>query len=384
MTAVKLLSDTIVFDGTAADRSQVRRIVTSDPVERPFAPRVGITRCGSAAPDVRELWERLLEWERSCGDGMLRGGPSTVLEARDATIWRASTPTLQVALHQAEETAVTRQYASAAVPRFTYALSPRKLRNISHWLLDCLPQVVALAKVASDATFLLPDAMSEIQRSSLALVGLSPRQIVPWHGEPTKCDRLLMFESDGRIGGGRPLSPLLELRRLLADTAAAGNGRSGRRIYVSRRDARKKRRWVADERGIEAVFQSRGFEILYMSDHRLPELAQAFRDAGVVAGINGAGLAHVLFSPPGTHLIVLFSDALIRWHADDRGARSLWASGQEADAGQLAALGDSPRFYAHVAAAFEQTCHSFVGGDEMPIAELSAFLDDVLMRLDRT
>ena len=53
-----------------------------------------------------------------------------------------------------------------------------------------------------------------------------------------------------------------------------------------------------------------------------------------------------------------------------------------ADGGELAQLGDSPRFYGHVAAAFGQTSHYFVGPDQVPLEQLAAFLDDVLARVD--
>ena len=102
-----------------------------------------------------------------------------------------------------------------------------------------------------------------------------------------------------------------------------------------------------------------------------------FAEARVVAGVNGAGLAHILFAPPGTHVILLFSDSLMRWHATEGGARSEWLD-ERRPADQLTALGDSPRVYAHVAAGFGQVSHSFVGGDEMPLDRLGAFLDEVL------
>ena len=133
----------------------------------------------------------------------------------------------------------------------------------------------------------------------------------------------------------------------------------------------------------QALFESRGFEVLCMADYSFPELVRTFREAAVVAGINGAGLAHILFSPARVHLIVLFSDSLIRWHADESGSRSLWKK-NHGEGGQLTALGDSPRFYAHVAAAFEQHCHSFVSGDDVPLDLLGAFLDDVLSQANTT
>ena len=63
--------------------------------------------------------------------------------------------------------------------------------------------------------------------------------------------------------------------------------------------------------------------------------------------------------------------------------RSLWMSPTAPDGGELARLGDSPRFYGHVAAAFGQISHYFVGPDQVPLEPLSAFVDDVLAQVDR-
>jgi capsular polysaccharide biosynthesis protein len=166
----------------------------------------------------------------------------------------------------------------------------------------------------------------------------------------------------------------MEVRRRLAP-AGAQAGRS-RRIYVSRRDAPKKRKWIGNEPDVEQLFRSRGFEIIVMRDCPLDEQVRLFKDARVVAGLNGGGLTDIVFSSSGIDVIVLLSDTLMRWYAG--GGRSMWAGGARGKGGQLAALGDSPRFWTHVAATFEQRCHSFVGGDEMPLGELARFLDDVL------
>jgi capsular polysaccharide biosynthesis protein len=266
-----------------------------------------------------------------------------------------------------------------AVPRFTHALPARKLRNFGHWLVDCLPQVQALAVVEPRARVLLPAGLKMFHHWSLAKVGLTPAQIVEWNGAPRCGERVLIFENDGRASGGRPLSALQLLRRTVGPDAVAPEPGGPRRIYVSRRDARVKRQWVRNEAEIEALFRRRGFEIVSMAQSPLDDQVRLFRNARVVAGVSGAGLTGLLFSPPETQAIVLTSDSLVRWYADQRGARSLWLTGPPRS-GQLAALGDSPRFYAHLAAAFGQTCHSFVGPDALPLDRLSTFLDAVLVR----
>jgi capsular polysaccharide biosynthesis protein len=384
----RLRSDSIILDGTPSARLRVKRVTAGERVELPFRQWMGITRCVSGATDVREAWQRLLTLEASGTDGMLRGGPSTILDVPDATASKATAPALSVQLQSephrtgasGDNERRSRAYTTVAIPRFTYAFPSRKLRNFSHWLLDCVPQVVALANIDRDSVILVPPIDKAYHLATLSLLGIGTNRVVVWTGEPIASERVLILESDGRAGGGRPLSTLRELRRLLAP--ATGTSYQRRRIYVSRRDAKRKRRWLSNEPEVEALFESRGFEVLCIAEHPFHEVVRRFRDAEIVAGINGAGLAHILFSPPGTHVIVLFSDSLIRWHADETGARSLWAS-DHAPGGELSALGDSPRFYAHLAAVFEQYCHSFVAGDDVRLDQLRTFLDDVLSQTDR-
>ena len=83
-------------------------------------------------------------------------------------------------------------------------------------------------------------------------------------------------------------------------------------------------------------------------------------------------------------MIVLVSDSLMRWYADEGKSRALWMSTDEVSGGQMSELGDSPKFYGHVAATFEQVSHFFVGGDEMPLRQLSSFIEDVLDQAGRS
>jgi capsular polysaccharide biosynthesis protein len=268
--------------------------------------------------------------------------------------------------------------APLAIPRFTYDFPGGKLDNFGHWLVDCLPHVLALSTIDPQATFLLPAPVKRFQRALLSLVGVTDSQMLPWNGEPIESSRLLVLESDGRIGGGRPLSSLMHLRSLVAAPEAVPGERPRRRIYVSRRDAAARRSWIANEREVEALFHDRGFDVLVMSECPLEEQVRLFRSAAVVAGISGAGLADIVFAPAGTHVMVLTTDSLIRWYAKPGRGRAKWANDAGAKETNLAAFGDSPRFYAHLAAACEQVCHSFMSGDHVPLDALAAFVDEVL------
>ena len=379
ITSAILRSDALELEGRPSQRLQAKRLDVGDVVCQAFGPSVGVTRCASEAADVRELWDRLLRFE-SQTDGILHGNPSSVLDLPDASVSIRGGRSLHVEL-QTTGTRAAPAGEVIAVPRFTHVMPASKLRNFGHWLLDCVPQVAVLAAVAPDATMLLPPGLKTFHRWPLGKLGLGPSQIVEWDGAPRAGGRVLVFESDGRSGGGRPLSALNELRRRIGpDTVAPDPGRP-QRIYVSRRDARSRRQWVHNEEAIEELFRGRGFEIVSMAQCPLDEQVHVFRNARVVAGVSGAGLSGLLFSPPRTTAIVLVSDSLIRWYAAT-GARTMWLRGV-GHARHLAALGDSPRFYAHLAAAFGQVCHSFVGSDSMPLDRLSTFIDEALASADQ-
>jgi Glycosyltransferase 61 len=384
LSGEKLLCHSILLDGRPRLRNRVKRLSVGNPVERPFADWIGITRCATESQDVRALWARLLACETATPDVVLRGSPSTILDVGAAIVSRNEQRTVNVSLLERglNDHAADTASRVTALPRFTSDFSDKKLRNFGHWLLDCLPQVVALSAVAPEAVFLLPAPVTELQRAALGLVGLARHQMCPWNGALTECSRLLIFESDGRAGGGRPLSSLMDMRSIFLRSATRDAGRN-RRIYVSRRDARASRRWISNERDVETLFESRGFEIVVMANCSLDDQLRVFRDARIVAGPSGGGLADIVFSPPETHVIVLHTDSLIRWYAEESGARSNWSHGRRASAGELAALGDSPRFYSHLAVGFSQVCHAFLSGDQVPINELSTFLDEVLERVGK-
>jgi hypothetical protein len=382
LSGAKLAADGIRLIGPPSARLRARRLRSGETVDLPFGSQMGRTFVASTAADVRDLWERVLAREVECVDDRLRGAPSTALEIHHATLALGSEHTIDVTLDATGAPDRHSDVVTIAVPKLTYHFSARKLRNFGHWLLDGVPQIVALDALAPDAIFLLPDPLKGIYTSTLGLLGISADRLRPWSGSPVSCSRLLLLEDDARAGGGRPLSALLQTRRRFLDRAGVPADRPSRRLYVSRRDAKPHRRWVDNEPEVEALFASRGFEIVSMRDCPLPEQVRLFGSARIVAGASGAGLADIVFAPPGTHVITLLSDELLRWYAAEGQSRALWVSPSATAGGELAQLGDSPRFYAHVAAAFGHISHSFVGPDQVPLEALSAFLDDVLARVD--
>lgn len=75
----------------------------------------------------------------------------------------------------------------------------------------------------------------------------------------------------------------------------------GRRIYISRRSQHM--RVMVDEPSLEAALAARGFEIIRPERLSVVDQIALFREASVIVGASGAGLANVLFTDPGTRVI---------------------------------------------------------------------------------
>lgn len=167
--------------------------------------------------------------------------------------------------------------------------------NVAHALFDKLPRWFAYAQVGPvEALTPILFRREPYYGQALAALGVD-RYLAPKSELWSVRARRLGVLSNHRRGEimhpmmtGAPelLTPLRE--RLAAQTP----GR--RRIFVSRRDA--ERRAVQNAEAMEAVFAARGFDIHILTGLDFEAQADLFRDAAVIAGVHGAGLANMVFA----------------------------------------------------------------------------------------
>ena len=124
------------------------------------------------------------------------------------------------------------------------------------------------------------------------------------------------------------------------------------------------------------IFKARGFEMIHVAEFSLHGIMRLFSEARVVAGINGQG-PRIFFFHQGHR-----RDPAVQRHScagtPMKRARGPLAEGSPDRRSPAVSAWRFPVGVAHVAAAFEQYCHSFVGGDAIPLLPLAGFLDDVL------
>jgi len=80
-----------------------------------------------------------------------------------------------------------------------------------------------------------------------------------------------------------------------------GANTGGRRIYISRRHAAKRR--LLNEADLRPLLDLHGFEVVCMEDLTFAEQVRLSANCTVIAGLHGAGLTHMLWMPPGGRVI---------------------------------------------------------------------------------
>jgi capsular polysaccharide biosynthesis protein len=179
-----------------------------------------------------------------------------------------------------------------------------------HWVVESLPRLRLLEPHldALDGVF-VPAAMEPAMRESLSLMGLRPEQLIGLdqasHYQP---EQLLV---PGYCAGlNLPQWVPGYLRgKVLGARERAG---PGRRVYVSRNDADKRR--VLNEPELAAVLAVRGFEILQLRDLGFRAQAELFDSCEAIVAPHGAGLVNAVFCRPGTQLLELVPSPSVQPH----------------------------------------------------------------------
>jgi len=173
-----------------------------------------------------------------------------------------------------------------------------------HWLADALPRLLAVRHLLAEHTLLLPGRYERLEfvRSSLEPFGaLKVEFIGP--DEVLTCRRLVVPTQTAPSGHYNE-ELLRGVRGLLVEHFAAGAwDEAGRRVYISRGRAPKRR--VGNEEEVFGVLREFGFTVMYAEDHPFAEQVRAAASARVLVSNHGAGLTNMLFMRPGARVLEL-------------------------------------------------------------------------------
>lgn len=178
-------------------------------------------------------------------------------------------------------------------------------RSYYHWLIEYLPNIALWRELAKGTKLLVPEVKHRWQRESLLLAGVAPSDIVEVkehtliEGDLTFADRINPTEN--KIS--RSIVPFFR-----AFEGSAGASGQGRRLFISRSLARRRR--LVNEDEVLAELNVFGFEKVTAEDLPFAEQARLFAGAEMIAGPHGAGLANAAFAPAGAILVELRAASL--------------------------------------------------------------------------
>ena len=174
-----------------------------------------------------------------------------------------------------------------------------------HWLLDELPRLLSLERVAADT--LIAHALQPFSRVALEHRGWTGAVLHAERGGHFQCEQLIVPNLAGTVV--QPTRRALDLITEFTTPLQTGRFGFGERIYLTREGAR--RRTLTNEPELWTELQGTGFVRVRLDELTWMEQINAFRRAKVVVAPHGAGLANLVFCQPGTRVVELFNRSYV-------------------------------------------------------------------------
>jgi capsular polysaccharide biosynthesis protein len=189
------------------------------------------------------------------------------------------------------------------LPAATVFMAKGGAFNYGHFLLDCLPSLLAVEEVGliGEAPPLAPP-LARWQRDLLRLA-FPEAPVAQTKAAMVRLDEAVFASSLDHFLH-RPNRILLDLRERLLVRAPPPT--AARRVYISRRAYPM--RVMVNEPALEAALAMRGFRIVRAERLSVAEQIALVRGAEVVVGAAGAGLANALVAPPGCKVVEILPD----------------------------------------------------------------------------
>lgn len=170
--------------------------------------------------------------------------------------------------------------------------------NLDHMIRESLPILVALKeqnKAFDNLRFLVP-IISDRILNFLVDLGIPRNNIIQINGQWVECTQMYIpcFFSFGHLH--TPSLYYLKTGKFIRQKIANKNIaiKTPRYIYVSRNDSKWRR--LLNESQLIEILRIRGFEVIIPGDFSITEQVAMFRNAEVIIGPHGMGMANSIFS----------------------------------------------------------------------------------------
>lgn len=193
------------------------------------------------------------------------------------------------------------------MPGISFLLGVGAGGNYYHWLFEALPRLDYLRRsglaIEDIDHFVINQAALPFNLQTLDLLRIpSSKRLHCSKRRVLECETLLVPPMP--LARSDKVAPWVcqFLRRTFLPACPAKE--RGARLYLSRRDALKRR--LADEPAMEKLFSEHGFTIVRPETLSFQDQVSMFAGASLVAGPHGAAFANLVFAPADTRVIELF------------------------------------------------------------------------------
>lgn len=171
--------------------------------------------------------------------------------------------------------------------------------NFGHWLLELLPRIREFKASFPQGKLRFgipakPDIMQEIRHNSLAMMGVSPDDILLLDDRPQRFDSVSFVTSNSIHSHTHDHIGATHVADLLRQEV--NPGRANRKLFVARNDTHKRR--LTNQPDIINMLAKMGFETVYPETLDFKTQITLFSEARMIVGVSGAALTNILWSPP--------------------------------------------------------------------------------------
>lgn len=173
--------------------------------------------------------------------------------------------------------------------------------NYFHWTLDSLPRIKMLQSLENEIDAYYVDTNHPFHREWIEMLSIPEEKIIPASPERHIHAEEVILPSYMGLPGLPSQKGLDFVQSFMPDKPK----NNGRRIYISRSGARRRR--ILNEPEILPLLKQYGFETVRPGEMTVREQMETFASAAVVVAPHGAELTNITFCPKNVKLIELFS-----------------------------------------------------------------------------
>lgn len=188
----------------------------------------------------------------------------------------------------------------------TYLVIHHPWANYYHWITESIPKLWLLKDELKDLVLIFPEDFRKNVYVTESLKTFSFKDIYYLPSEKNLFVKNLCLPQLKPYSECYDPDVVREQRELYVNYVTKVLKMStafGKRIYVSRKLAKKRR--IQNEADVETIMQKYGFSIIYCEQLSFFQQVALFSQAEIFVSIHGAGLTNMLFMPEGSRVLEL-------------------------------------------------------------------------------